>query len=269
MTQFTDTVFKSLRRHFVTLSCVVEEPNSGNEHPWVISGFLIEILNQWFDVTVGHVIRDLEALRDAGRKLHTWRLGEVTAEGRFENKAVPYDFEFDKWLVLHDADRGLDYATLYLESLYQMNLAAAGAEAIDREFWGDYVTEHDYWVVLGLPSETTQHSDGDGIAGRLVMVPIFSVDTPDMAGDEQQNKFYARLDDGSESVVQSMKGMSSSPIYSLKKIGDEWRYKVIGIQSGWYKSERILTVCPIASFAFEIERSVENAAREHEGASAS
>jgi hypothetical protein len=82
MTQFDKRVAKSLGRHLVTLSCVQQVPNDPKEYLPIISGFIVEVLEQWFFVTAGHVITDIRDAVNAGATFDVWRFSDYTAKRR-------------------------------------------------------------------------------------------------------------------------------------------------------------------------------------------
>jgi hypothetical protein len=123
LTDFTRSVAKSVGKHFVTLSCVQRPPGSP-ESILVFSGFVIDVSGEWFYVTAGHILRDICAALASGSLFGVWRLDDQTAGNRFGGKAVPYDFNAEKWLVLRDATIGLDYATVHLGDFYRRQLEA-------------------------------------------------------------------------------------------------------------------------------------------------
>ncbi len=256
MASITERVFRSTGRHFVTLSCVFTSPNSSEERTCIYSGFLFKVLGLWFYITAGHVIREIEAATKAGFKFDVWRLGDQTAGNRFKNVAIPYSFNLDNWLVVENEDSGLDYAAVPLDQMSIMNLEAGGAQPLDKESWGDHVTEFDHWILVGMPSESVNYDNESVISGRVVLALLDSCDAPDSVWNDTANRFYARLQEGSEAFVKSVVGMSGGPIFALKKINGEWRYNVIGVQSSWFKNIRTIAACPISSFGLAIEKAL-------------
>lgn len=232
----------------MTLSCVQRPPSSNDERIVVCSGFLVSIMDVWFYVTAGHILREINSALNAGSRFDIWRLGDQTAGNRFNDSAIPFDFVLDRWLVIENEDIGLDYAAVALDAMYCRQLAAGGAEPIEEHAWGDYVTESDQWLLVGIPFETVKYDGETIIAAKVVLIPLMPESVPEMAGRKSENQFYARLDKSSENFVTDIAGMSGAPIFSLKKVSDEWKYCVIGVQSGWYKSSRTITACPFSSF---------------------
>jgi len=166
---------------------------------------------------------------------------------------VPYDFNPEEWLELEDGDTGLDYAAVHLREFYRRQLEAGGIRAIARNAWSDHVTEYDHWALVGIPSESVDFDGETIIKARVVMSPLVPTDEPPLAGERATNQFYARPLDGSEEFFKNADGLSGSPVFLLKKVDGQWKYAVIGVQSGWYSSSRTLAICPFSSFGAALE----------------
>lgn len=259
MTDLTRRVAQTVGKHFVTLSCVQYPPADSPEKILVFSGFVVDVSGEWFYITAGHILRDIRAALASGSSFDVWRLDDQTAGNRFRGKAVPYGFDAETWLVLRDAATGLDYAAVHLGDLYRRQLETGGVTAIARNSWGDHVTEHDHWVLVGIPSETVAYDGKTVITARVVMSPLTPADEPILSGVKAQNQFYAKPNDGSECFFKDADGMSGGPVFSLKKLGEQWVYSVIGVQSTWYPTSKTLAVCPFSSFGFALEEVVAKA----------
>ena len=255
-TSLDERFMKTVGRHFVTLSCLQRLPDVPGEKTLVFSGFLVDVGGAWFYVTAGHILRDIRAALGAGATFDSWCLGDQTAGNRFKNTGVPYAFDVERWLVIENEENGLDYATVVLEDMYCQLLKAGGAIPIDQEAWGDHVTDHDQWALVGVPAETVSFDGRTIISARVVITPIEQIDKPTIARQKAQNQFYGRLQDDSIDVVNNIDGMSGGPIFALKKSEGVWRYTVIGVQSGWYPSRRIITACPFISLGMALEQIV-------------
>jgi hypothetical protein len=259
MPTLTDRFAQSVGHHFVTLSCVQHPHDAGEMRIHVLSGFIVEILGEWFYMTAGHILRRIRQAIDAGSTFDVWRFGDQTAGNRFNNMAVPYFFESEKWFVLEDSDAGLDYATVHIGGLYRKQLEAGGVSAIEKSAWSDYTAEHDHWALVGIPSETVVYDGKTEIAARVVVAPLVPADAPPGGDTKASNQFYAKLAEDSGSFVTNVDGMSGGPIFMLKFVHDTWRYSVIGVQSAWYPSQRLIVGCPFATFGNALEPVVEEA----------
>lgn len=247
---------KSVGRHFVTLSCVQTVPGIPGEKVLVFSGFLADVSGVWFYVTAGHILRCIRSALNAGARFDVWRLGDQTAGNLFKDTAIPFAFDINRWGVIENDEIGLDYAAVPLEEMYCRALQVGGAIPIDKSAWGDHLTEHDQWALVGVPSETVSYDGKTVITARVVVAPIKPVEEPAAAGPKAQNQFYGRLKDDSVAIVKDIDGMSGGPIFALKKVEGTWKYSVIGVQSAWYREARVIAACPFSSFALALEELV-------------
>lgn len=260
---FTKLVAATLGKHFLTLSCQQRLPTSTQPNTLVFSGFVVEILGEWFYVTAGHIIHDIRNAVAAGATFDAWRLGDQTAGNRFKGAAIPYDFDDKRWLVYDDRQVGLDYAIVHVDGLCRKQLEAGGVEAIGKDAWGDHVTRSDHWAVVGVPSESIDYDGESIITARVVMVPLVPAGAPPSAGAKSDNQFYARLLEPSDPRFKDPDGLSGAPVFSLTFKDERWQYSVVGIQSSWYPESGVMAACPFATFAMEIEGSVAEALAIH------
>jgi hypothetical protein len=246
-------------RHFVAMSCV-QVLDGGKEKELVFSGFLIDADGVWFYVTAGHILRDIRKVVRAGGKFDAWRLTDLSAGNKFKHIAIPFHFDDTKWAVVENEELGLDYAAMPLDALTCLQLEAGDAMPISKIAWGDHVTSHDQWGLVGIPSETVDYDGKTIITGKVVVIPVEEEKTPPKeAGKKAQNQFYGRLKEDSAAIVKDIDGMSGGPLVAIKKVDGIWKYSVIGIQSGWYADSRIIAACPFSSFALELEQVVQRA----------
>ena len=71
----TERFVQSVGRHFVTLSCIQTAQDQTQQYTHVFSGFMVEIAEEWFYVTAGHILRDVRKAVNAGSTFDIWRLG--------------------------------------------------------------------------------------------------------------------------------------------------------------------------------------------------
>lgn len=268
MSDLATRVAESVRQHFVSLSCVQDLPDSETRKILVFSGFIVEMADEWFYITAGHILRLIRTAQTTGSTFDAWRLGDHTAGNKFNGMAVPYDFQLDQWYVIEDEDQGLDYAAVHIGGLYRRQLEVGGISPLTKAAWGTPDMNHDHWVLAGIPSESVSYDGITNIAARFVAAPLSSTDAPPLAGPRSQNQFYALLADGGEEAVRDIDGMSGGPVFMLKHENGKWKYGVIGVQSGWYRSNRTIVACPFASFAFALEEAIQSALQHNSSAEA-
>lgn len=198
---------------------------------------------------------------DAGSEFDVWRLGDETARGKFAGTAIPFDFDVSNWLVIggEDEDLGLDYAAIPLRPLYRQALVAGGACPLPREAWGTHIAKADYWAVLGVPAETVAYDGESKISAKAVTLVLEPTTSPFTPSEKDANRFCAKLTGDSRHAVDSINGMSGGPVFALRTIDDIWHYSVIGVQSGWSPSHRVLFACPFSSFASAVAAALREA----------
>lgn len=258
MVDITKDFIKTVGKHFLSFSCVQLVENE--RKPLIFSGFLIDALGAWFFVTAGHILRDINTVIDAGYKFDTWRFDDQTSRLEDPMPPIPFDFSIEDWVVIYDKVKGLDYAVLALDDFYIRQLLAGGAEPIRKNAWGDYIQDHDFWAIMGIPSESVTYDGVTELTAKFSVIPLEETDPPPNADQRSENSFYARLDPSSN--VKDIDGMSGGPIFTLKKIEGKWVYHVIGVQSGWYPQSRVIFACPIKPLFLEIEELVETISNE-------
>ena len=260
---FTKRVAATLGRHLVTLSCQQYVADKDQPNTLVFSGFVIDLHGEWFYVTAGHIIEDIRSATKAGAIFDAWRLGDYAAGNSFNGAAVPYDFEIEKWLAFDDRRTGLDYAIVHIHGLIRLQLEAGNVQAIGKAAWSDHVAKADHWALVGVPSESISYDGGTIIGARVVLVPLVPTEAPSVAGEKSNNQFYAKPSEPSDPYFSDPDGFSGGPVFSLTKLGEDWRYNVIGVQSSWYSESGALAICPFATFAQEIEEVVAEALALH------
>src|SRR5438046_7219769 len=211
MSDLARRLYQSVGRHFLTLSCVQSIPETSERKSHVFSGFLVDVDGMWFYITAGHTLKRIRIALAAGSSFDIWRLGDQTAGNRFKDIAVPYDFNLGDWLVLEDADVGLDYAAVLLDGLYRAQLEAGGALPLGKEAWGDHMAEHNYWALVGIPSETVDYDGVTLISAGVVVAPVTSTEQPPIAALKAQNQFYTTLAPDSIKFMKDIDGMSGGP----------------------------------------------------------
>ena len=174
--------------HFVTLSCVQVLPD-GSEKALVFSGFVAEVTGAWCYVTAGHVLRGLDSASKGGSTFIVWRLGDQTAaQGRFNDTAIPFEFEREEWLVIENEDQGLDYAVIGLHDHFRRQLEVGGVQALGRTSWALPLQGEDaQWVLMGVPSESITYDGVTNLHARFVIVRLIPAEEPPTAGARARN----------------------------------------------------------------------------------
>ena len=246
----------------MTLSCLQYLPNEDKDKALMFSGFLVEYEGLWFYVTAGHILEGIRKAQSAGAEFDRWRLDDSTAGNRFNGFAIPIDFRLEDWMVIRNEDLGIDYATLPLMDIYRQQLSAGGTVPLGPAAWGSSLDDHEAWALIGIPAESVTFDGVTELTASVVTVPLKSCPAPVEAKVKTENQFYATFAASPEGFVEDIDGMSGGPVFSLHKDEvDAWTYKVIGVQSAWYKSQKILAICPFDAFGTAIAEVINEARR--------
>ncbi|TDA48090.1 hypothetical protein [Burkholderia pyrrocinia] len=241
-------------QHLVSVSCwdhtpAVLEHNSGHPHLHTFSAFVVSINGaSWSLMTAGHAIRDTEELVRKGHDLRGWHIDDSPVGMPPEGVPVPLEWEPEYIATLHDESRGADFALIPLNSLQQASLASNGVLPITEaqvEMPSGFVR----WYVLGLPAATAKADFRRQVVHKHFLgLPVEPLrerphDWPTVG---QKDMLYGQLIPVGVPEIDSIEipGMSGGPIIGLRlDASGQAEWKVIGIQSGWLRSRRIISVC--------------------------
>jgi hypothetical protein len=219
------------------------------------SGFFIVMDGQWLFVTAGHVFDDaeegIERLRKAGR-IRVTHARIVTCFGAGAANCLPTIISYDDVpkISIDDGRRGLDFAFLPLRDFYVSGITANGVVPFRPEDWAEPAEGKVVaFGVVGFPEEEKQASDGDErVDGwvRPVLVWVRPCALPENAPSPDYPLFVAEIP---YSIPKSPKGLSGGAVIALvEKADGSTTYHLVGVQSFWNKSARVIYACPMSSF---------------------
>ncbi|MBI3911277.1 MAG: hypothetical protein HY320_10130 [Armatimonadetes bacterium] len=242
-------------RHFVHLPCrYLSVPETGapiEEHPWGISGFVVEVQGEWFLVTAGHCLTEVDDARRKGVVFPHWDLDDAASMGARYNQVGPFAFDNAIKGRAYDESTGMDYGVIHLREVYRPQMRANGIIPLKAEHCQE-PGGYDRFFLLGVPQETITtgpHPARMAKGLRLVdIVPVRRDEVPeDMRAKPWPRVFY-RVISGLEDVappVKSLKGMSGGPIFAVKEVDGRQYYWLVGVQSGFHQQEAIISTCPV------------------------
>ena len=237
-------------RHFVALTYRLRK---GKEvHNLFASCFLIELAGTWFLVTAGHWLKHeekgLERQLVAGYSIDKVFLADAFAG--HAGSPLPFSFEVADWLTIYDEDEGFDFAALEIHPFHRRGLAQANVSAIELHATGPAEFHADSQLALvGVPEESFDKRGAD-TAMKLVLVPLtpYEGDALPAKGDSILAQMPTNPTDAMHRV-DDVVGMSGGPVFRIvTKAGKHKKYWLVGIQSGWYATSRVVRFCPINAF---------------------
>jgi hypothetical protein len=261
-TKRTEPIVERLKGSIPCLCLVCEQ--EGEYELAVASGCLLQEQGRLFWLTAGHVILNIERLRDSGcvRSAH-WQDGH--------RPSIPA--VIDGWERVAVDEKGIDFGIVELPTLHADNMRASArfkaftlsecldlgsAEALRLE--KDEVGGTAY--ILGYPKEwakVTVHSHSPGIAeARVEVKPVeipllYAVARAEVERESgpTEDAFwvgrcaYARIPDPqvtrNGAPLETIAGVSGGPVV-LDLDGD---YRLLGSQTAWLPKSRVVRMLPI------------------------
>jgi hypothetical protein len=263
-----DMAMDYLSRHCVLLCWIDQTPgtlhgnaNSGLGKPFTVSAFLISMRNNWFLVTAGHVLGDIEKARTKGQILTDFKLDDtfgVTA--KFKDHSVPF-VDFDQCWKQHVDLEGMDFGVIQIS---QHTGTLLQSEPVAENCWKDIPTEFEHYYLLGAPDPLQVIDTVGGLHFRHVLA-FFEVepisDPPETFVRPSARVFYRipkRLISEVGKQLDDIDGMSGCPLIGVKESGEsKGHYYFLGIQSGWDPRSRLAWATPLKGIGEWLEKGFE------------
>lgn len=251
------------RRHMVALEVFFTRTGGRDPQHVVFSGFLLEHGGVQFWVTAAHCL-------DALRMLHSDVECDVIAarwSDRFDVSAaavIPTDLDHVLSLSVsrRPPDVGVVLPRLNAQQLLRANPSVAPLSACTAPEPGH---AHVGYCIVGLPSERIDSSVSETndnwitswngqvacITSHLDLPADHDCVAQDFWGD--QDCMYGHIDCGE--VLDSIVGMSGGPVFSVSRQGDQWSYRLVGVQSAWMPHEQIVRIAriePVVAIAEDV-----------------
>ncbi len=261
--------YDRISKHFIALTRWVRAPDADQDVLDVSSCFVLELDGIWFLVTAGHVIRCIDQQISGGCKISNWVL-EDNAKGFALSHGVRYHFTRSEWIVFyktepnHPGQDGMDYAATIIDEFTVRTLKAGGIQPITENVCRLPSFDSEVpWLLMGIPAETVKQ--GKKPTARLWMIELMPCDPPSHIESKRPTVFYGKYTDNAQGQpsVSELLGMSGGPIFCTSQTETDLHYAAIGVQSGYFRSHRVVTFCPIASLSIGLRNAI-TALRERE-----
>jgi hypothetical protein len=236
-------------KHFVPIQIWVSK-DADRQHA-IYSAFVLSISNQWFLMTAGHCIKNIEQALAKGYVIDRCNLIDSLGNEATDSHCLPFD-----WLAASPTsmcyDESYDYGLVWIDDLYRRALEANGVQPIDEEAWEKQPKDPDFYLVVGVPGDFSSVS-GDRTEVMTSLHPVEAIqEIPEGFTRTEAPTFYGRiiLDD----VVTDIRGISGGPLFALKKSPAGLKYWLLALQSRWLPESRLIAaplVRPMATFIKE------------------
>lgn len=244
-------------RHLVGIVGVYEYIDaSGNgepKKPFCFSAVVLDIRDQWFLATAGHVLEKLDAAIDRpDMELVECGLGDLHVSNSHQNEPILH-FDYANARRFHHNKNGLDFGLVHLRQNYRDLLAANGVQPLSEQSWSPTeLASADTFLMVGFPEDcidsgiTSRDTHYEAwVKASPTIIPIDRLtDLPDDIPEAQHDRFVGQMPPSP--IVGSIVGMSGGPIFCFK--GDEFEpYYVAAIQSTWLpkRKEKLTFGCPV------------------------
>ena len=225
-------------RHLVSLGCIYERRNDTGEwteKKFFISAFAFLLRGVWHLATAGHVLEEIEQfLVDPATRNPRFVLCDVFGPDARHISFVPFDYPNSLRWTIHDEVGGADFGVIAFDPNTERLLSANGVVPVAEVNW-KLQKDRDYlgYMIVGLPNELMELEKPEVATLQPLIFFLEKVDvTPEPLKNHTYPMFYGRI--GSPLPIQSIKGMSGSPILGFVQ-NDAGRtvYYVVAVQSGW------------------------------------
>ncbi len=245
-------------RHLVGLEvhCPEEWPE-----PLLLTTFIHSFEDRWKIVTAGHVIEDLgQRLGQTKGKVLARLLDANGLDVKDRGGIVPYVLNLDEWTVV-DGLYGFDCAFSELRPYYVKQLRTNNVEPLPPDCWWLPEMGGHGFVLAGFPSQPAKPAEGQyelTVHGLLLVPKPTPSDTLKVSETScERLHFQVTLTED----ISDIDGMSGGPVFAVKHGENKTGYRLVGIQSFWWKSIQTLSVCPMHLLPEILSKHLESAAK--------
>ena len=250
-----------LAKHLVGIGATQVHGDPPVENVFFIVGSVASIKDEWFFVTAGHCLAELEEAIKSSR-VENFRLVDYMGQQARYKSPIPFDYGGSFKQFHHDERSGVDAGFVHIRSFYRRQLEANGIVAHDEVQWNRQPEKFQAAWMMGIPSSTVKRRDDETYWFSTSMIPLeildstpqkFIDDSPGDLTDRERSLrdrlFYARFpgdidlpknDRGDDDI----KGMSGGPILGFADSMGTLKYWIAAVQSCWYPTSRLIRGTP-------------------------
>jgi hypothetical protein len=229
-------------------------------------GFLVEVRDEWYIVTAGHIITALQGEQKDGLRHYNWLIHDGLSADSQWNNGIPFPLFEQRCVFINEP--GIDFAAIFVPHLIRESLKCNQKIPFIESTWADPRVGGEYvgYLMLGAPAEKLVERSPHRLFFGLAMIHLNRIkpsESPEYDG-KSDLYFHGKLKAvpittrGGE-VIESLRGMSGGPVIKfMKHPSGETTYKVIAVQSGWTGTSGIITATYVRPMLMLIQESVES-----------
>ena len=264
-------------KHMIGIAATQVHGDPPVENVFLIAGFVASIKGEWFFVTAGHCLDDLEAAIKS-TSIENVRLVDYMGQQAVDKSPIPFDYAGSLRDFHHDERTGVDAGFVHIRPFYRRQLEANGIVAHDEVQWKRQPGKFEAAWMMGIPSSTVRRRDEESYWFSTSMIPLEIVEsTPqnfidDSPGDSTDGErslrdrlFYARFPDDidlpkNERGDDDIRGMSGGPIFGFADSMGTPKYWIAAVQSCWYPRSRLIRGTPFPLIGDTMEKYLDDLA---------
>lgn len=237
-------------QHLIALEVQYKLEREGAPRIAIISGFAVAHRGLLFWVTANHCLKALKDLRDASGV----QMGIVRLHDRYAHPAaVSIPTDLDTILQWACGDQETDVGIALPRQMIQ-DLVAANPKVVPLEFDSPVPDgfEHSCYCIAGFPEEVQRPVIIDHREywltkwnGKVLCITTrLDVDEADANFPEGCKRIpgcmYGLID--TKLVVESIVGMSGGPAFEVSRKGEQWHWRLVGVQSSWFADRQLVCI---------------------------
>lgn len=208
---------------------------------FIVTSFVMSVYDQWFLVTAGHCIEDIEKLNAAGYEIVRCRLIDSIGSGASHRLPIPFDYAESRATKMC-YDSNYDYGLIFLEDYYIELLRSNGVIPIKEDAWEKQPQDPEYFALIGVPDELSNTSEDVVLVTSTFHIVKELAERPPYFKPTDAPTFFGKiyLDEPMTTII----GMSGGPIFSFKtNESGQLKYWLHAVQSRWVKPEKVVAAC--------------------------
>lgn len=213
------------------------------EHEYIITAFAFSVSGNWFLVTAGHCLRDVEErIEDRGFSIKECSLVDYFGAQASFDQAIPFSYKTSSAAYFGDFPDG-DYGVIPLSAYYRELLERNGVQPLDEEVWEKQPQSFEAYMMLGIPWRLSDVREST-TTSTAVLVPVERMHSqPANVPETDLPMFYGTIPN--DDSISDIEGMSGGPVFGFGRGSDSKpRYWLVGLQSHWIPSSRTTIAVP-------------------------
>ena len=236
-----DPIVRFFHKHLVPMLFTAQEGRDSRQ--FIVTAFVLSVEDEWFLVTAGHCLRDIETIKTRGAEITSCALVDTLGEGAEFKYTIPFAYERASPHYLSSDYPEFDYGMIPLSRYYRQLLEANNVQPLSEQVWNKQPDDFDFFKLIGVPFELL-HFTNEFVEVTTALFDVEALDKlPEGFPEPSIPQFVGKIHLAED--IDSIDGTSGGPIFGFKEIPTgELRYWLVALQSRWYPTSQIVIGCP-------------------------